>query len=113
MADKTCPKECKETEPRIHWTAYLGISLCLISGICLSLDTYLSSVLGLLPLGFAHLSVYLFLICPLPALTLGIVGRYRARKALWRRGKMLATLSMVLGCVFLIMAIAIIVTELP
>ncbi|GLV57713.1 hypothetical protein KDH_45490 [Dictyobacter sp. S3.2.2.5] len=113
MDGKTCPEESKNKISRIHWTAYLGITLCLISGICLSLDTYLSSVLGLLPLGFAHLSVYLFLACPLPALILGIVGRYRARKPLWQSGRMLATLSLIIGSILLIMEIAIVVTELP
>ncbi|GHO86864.1 hypothetical protein [Dictyobacter formicarum] len=113
MDGKTCPKECEKNTSRIHWTAYLSISLCLIAGICFSLDTYLSSILGLLPLGFVHLSVYLFLICPLPALILGIVGRYRARKPLWKEGRLLATLSLVIGSVLLIMEIAIVVTELP
>lgn len=113
MEGKTCPKEIEQKTSRIHWTAYLGISLCLIAGICLSLDTYLSSVLGSLPLGFAHLSVYLFLACPLPALILGIVGRYRARKPRWKDGRMLATLSLIIGCVLLIMELAIVVTELP
>ncbi|GCE18256.1 hypothetical protein [Dictyobacter kobayashii] len=113
MDGKILPREIGQKASRVHWTAYLGISLCFIAGICLSLDTYLSYVLGLLPLGFAHLSVYLFLACPLPTLILGIVGRYMARKPLWKEGKFLSTLTLVAGCVLLIMELAIVVAELP
>ncbi|GER87409.1 hypothetical protein KDW_15710 [Dictyobacter vulcani] len=113
MDGKLWPKELPLKTWRIHWTAYLGISLCIISAICLLLDTYLSFVLRRLPLGFAHLSVYLFLMCPLPALILGIVGRYLARKPMWKQGKILATLSMIMGCILLVMELAIMALELP
>lgn len=113
MDGKILSNEIETKQARIHWTAYLGITLCLIAGLCLSLDTYLSFILGSLPMGFAHLSVYLFLACPLPALSLGIAGRYVARKPAWREGRLLATLSLILGSILLIMEIAIIVAELP
>lgn len=113
MDGKLWPKEWRPKSRNIHWTAYLGISLGIISGICLLLDTYLSFVLGSLPPGFAHLSVYLFLMCPLPALILGIVGRYLARKPMWKQGKILATLSLIMGCILLVMELAIVALELP
>ncbi|GCE26049.1 hypothetical protein KDA_15330 [Dictyobacter alpinus] len=112
MDGKLWPKELIPKSWRIHWTAYLSISLCVIAGISLLLDTYFSFVLGRLPVGFAHISVYLFLMCPLPALTLGIIGRYLARKPMWQDGKILSTTGLVIGSVLVVMELAIVAFEL-